>query len=142
MVREGKQESINASELVPGDLVVLEEGDLVPADLRLVFCAQLEIVESILTGESVGIKKNTEAIRAVTRKLPLGDCLGNAFMSTMVAKGRGKGVVVRTGAKTEVFTLSFLVILDWILIHTFGRLAKFHRRSRRRPTSKRPCRSA
>ncbi len=86
---------------MPGDIVVLDEGDAVPADLRLVEVSQLEAIESILTGESIGVYKNTDAIRTRTRKLPLGDCTGNAFMSTVVARGRAKGVVVRTGAKTE-----------------------------------------
>ncbi len=91
-------------------MVVLEEGDSVPADLRLCEVSQLEIVESILTGESVGVLKSVRTIRArvlsdislQTRKLPLGDCKGNAFMATMVARGRGKGIVVRSGLYTEV----------------------------------------
>lgn len=91
-----------SGDLVPGDIVILEEGEAVPADLRLVEVAQLEVIESILTGESVGVTKKTDPIQTRTRRLPLGDCLGNAFMSTVVARGRGKGVVVRTGHKTEV----------------------------------------
>lgn len=86
--------------------MVLDEGDAVPADLRLVEVAQLEVVESVLTGESVAVAKSTDAIRARTRKLPLGDCRGNAFMSTVVARGRAKGLVVRTGEKTEIGKIS------------------------------------
>ncbi|KAI8913353.1 hypothetical protein EDD86DRAFT_187599 [Gorgonomyces haynaldii] len=106
VIRDSKQMSINAQDLVPGDLVVLEEGDLVPADLRLCEVSQLEIVESILTGESVGVLKSIRTIRKRTRKLPLGDCKGNAFMTTTVARGRGKGIVVRTGLTTEIGKIS------------------------------------
>ncbi|KAJ2751642.1 hypothetical protein IWQ56_006853, partial [Coemansia nantahalensis] len=88
VIRGGTLEAIDAAELVPGDLVELNEGDAVPADLRLVSCAQLEIVESVLTGESVGVIKDPRAIKERTRQLPLGDCRGNAFMSTMVSHGR------------------------------------------------------
>lgn len=106
VIRDGKQHSVVSHELVPGDLVVLEEGDAVPADLRLCQVSQLEIIESILTGESLGVTKSIRTIRARTRKLPIGDCKGNAFMTTIVAKGRGMGIVVRTGLNTEV-CLSF-----------------------------------
>ncbi|RKO88309.1 E1-E2 ATPase-domain-containing protein [Blyttiomyces helicus] len=102
VIRDGKQESISSVLLVPGDIVVLEEGDLIPADLRLCEVAQLEIVEVILTGEAVGVAKSVRTIRKRTRRLPLGDCKGNAFMATVVARGRGKGIVVRTGSNTEV----------------------------------------
>ncbi|KAJ3391668.1 P-type ATPase [Lobulomyces angularis] len=110
VVRDGVQESIDARELVPGDLVVLDEGDAVPADLRLIECSQLEVVEAILTGESVPTEKSTKHIRKRTRKIPLGDCKGNAFMSTVVAKGRGKGIVVRTGETTEIGKISKLIV--------------------------------
>jgi Ca2+-transporting ATPase len=100
------QSIVNSEELVPGDLIVLDEGDAVPADLRLIEVSQLEIVESVLTGESVAVAKSNDAIRTRTRKLPLGDCKGNAFMSTVVARGRGKGVVVRTADKTEIGKIS------------------------------------
>jgi Ca2+-transporting ATPase len=94
----------------------LDEGDAVPADLRLVDVAQLEVVESILTGESLAVAKSTDAIRSRTRKLPLGDCHGNAFMSTVVARGRAKGVVVRTGAKTEVCNQKIIIIKKIIIL--------------------------
>ncbi|KAJ2819769.1 hypothetical protein IWW50_005336, partial [Coemansia erecta] len=109
VIRNGVLESIDAAELVPGDLVELGEGDAVPADLRLTSCAQLEIVESVLTGESVGVTKDPKAIKVRTRQLPLGDCKGNAFMSTMVSHGRGRGVVIRTGAKTEIGKISVAI---------------------------------
>lgn len=104
--RNSTVSEIDAADLVPGDIVVLEEGDAVPADLRLIETAQLQIIESILTGESVPVQKETKAIKVRTRKLPLGDCKANAFMSTMVAKGRGRGIVVRTGDSSEIGRIS------------------------------------
>lgn len=102
MIRNGEEKIIDAKELVPGDLVVLGEGEAVPADLRLCEVSQLEIIESILTGESVGVQKSVRTIRSRTRKLALNSCKGNAFMATVVCRGRGKGIVVRTGFNTEV----------------------------------------
>ncbi|KAI9175954.1 hypothetical protein H9P43_006318 [Blastocladiella emersonii ATCC 22665] len=106
VLRDGKTEEVDARHLVPGDVVVLEEGDAVPADLRIIESAQLEIVEAILTGEPLGVLKVPDAIRSSTRRMPLGDCRGNAFMATLVQRGRGKGIVVRTGLKTEVGKIS------------------------------------
>ncbi|KAG0056448.1 P-type ATPase [Gryganskiella cystojenkinii] len=106
VLRDGKTSMINSEELVPGDIVILEEGESVPADLRLAEVSQLEIIESILTGESVAVNKDPKEIKTLTRKLPLGDCKGNAFMATVVAKGRGKGIVVRTGRLTEMGKIS------------------------------------
>ncbi|KAI8589364.1 hypothetical protein BDZ88DRAFT_151669 [Geranomyces variabilis] len=106
VIRDGKQEVVDSSVLVPGDLVVLEEGDAIPADLRLCEIAQLEVIEIILTGEALGVPKSTHTIRKRTRRLPLGDCKGNAFMTTTVARGRAKGLVVRTGNNTEIGRIS------------------------------------
>ncbi|KAI7905785.1 uncharacterized protein BX663DRAFT_500904 [Cokeromyces recurvatus] len=106
VIRGSEQKLINSEELVPGDLVILEEGDAVPADIRLIDVAQLSVVEGVLTGESLPVQKNIEAIKAKTRKIPLGDCKGNAFMATTVARGRAKGIVVRTGLKTEIGKIS------------------------------------
>ncbi|KAI8148387.1 hypothetical protein BJV82DRAFT_647838 [Fennellomyces sp. T-0311] len=106
VIRDGEQQIVDSDDLVPGDLAVLDEGDAVPADIRLTEVAQLEIVESILTGESLPVTKKTDAIKAKSRRIPLGDCLGNVFMSTTVAKGRGKGIVVRTGVQTEIGKIS------------------------------------
>ncbi|KAL6591922.1 calcium ATPase [Neocallimastix californiae] len=106
VIRDGKQEKVNSSDLVPGDIVILDEGEGVPADLRIIEQSQLEIVESILTGESVPTAKDIKHIRSRTRKIPLADCKGNAFMGTVVAHGRGKGLVVRTGEFTEIGKIS------------------------------------
>ncbi|KAJ3060614.1 P-type ATPase, partial [Podochytrium sp. JEL0797] len=110
VIRDGKQENIESSQLVPGDLVCLEEGDAVPADLRLCEVSQLAIIEAVLTGESVGAEKSTRTIRKKSRRLPLGDCKGNAFMTTVVQGGRGKGIVIRTGEHTEIGKISKAII--------------------------------
>ncbi|KAL0076999.1 hypothetical protein J3Q64DRAFT_1770100 [Phycomyces blakesleeanus] len=106
VIRDGEQQMIGSEDLVPGDVVVLEEGEAVPADLRLIEVSQLELIESILTGESVPSSKSTDAVKAKSRRIPLGDCIGNAFMATTVARGRGKGIVVRTGVQTEIGKIS------------------------------------
>ncbi|CAG8641373.1 16785_t:CDS:10, partial [Gigaspora rosea] len=106
VVRDGQQMVIDSSQLVPGDIVVLEEGDAVPADIRIVESSHLEVIESILTGESLPVSKDTKKIWTATRHHPLGECKGNAFMSTTIARGRGKGVVVRTGNDTEIGKIS------------------------------------
>lgn len=102
VIRGGAEDMICASELVPGDLVVLAEGDFVPADLRLIKVNRLEIVEANLTGESDAVPKNTLAIRVKSRKLPITKCHASAFMSTLVSRGSGMGVVVRVGEATEI----------------------------------------
>lgn len=106
VIRNGVQRTIESKDLVPGDLVVLEEGDAIPADLRLCEVAQLDLMEAILTGESLAVTKSIRTIRTRTRKLPLGDCKGNAFMTTTVTRGRGKGIVVRTGMDSEIGKIS------------------------------------
>ncbi|KAJ3019984.1 P-type ATPase [Thoreauomyces humboldtii] len=106
VLRDGKKEIVDSAVLVPGDIVVLEEGDAIPADLRLCEVAQLEVIEIILTGEALGVPKSTRTIRKRARRLPLGDCKGNAFMTTVVARGRAKGIVVRTGNNTEIGRIS------------------------------------
>ncbi|CAG8461817.1 11158_t:CDS:10 [Acaulospora colombiana] len=106
VIRDGQQVDIDSSQLVPGDIVVLEEGEAVPADVRIVENSHLEVIESALTGESLPVSKNVKKIWTRTRKLPLCDCKGNAFMSTVVFKGRGKGLVVRTGSDTEIGKIS------------------------------------
>ncbi|CAG8652608.1 2678_t:CDS:10, partial [Acaulospora morrowiae] len=106
VIRDGQQLEIDSSQLVPGDIVILEEGEPVPADVRIVECSHLEVIESALTGESLSVSKSVKKIWTNTRSLPLGDCKGNAFMSTVVFKGRGKGLVVRTGSDTEIGKIS------------------------------------
>ena len=85
---------------MPGDLVILEAGNYVPADLRLVESVNLKIEEASLTGESVPVEKNAEIV--FNNDVPLGDRSNSAFMSTVVTYGRGKGIVVETGMNTEI----------------------------------------
>ncbi len=98
-LRGGETRLIPSEELVPGDVVLLESGDKVPADLRLVEVKNLRTEEAALTGESVPIDKTTNA---VSDKATIGDREGMAFSGTLVASGRGTGVVVATGSNTEL----------------------------------------
>ena len=92
---------IEAEELVPGDVVMLESGQKVPADLRLIEVSDLAMEEALLTGESVAVNKNTEAL-AGGDDLALGDRLNMAFAATTTQKGRGVGVVVSTAQHTQI----------------------------------------
>src|SRR5499426_2797239 len=105
-VRGGETRLIPTEELVPGDVVLLESGDKIPADLRLVDVKNLRTEEAALTGESVPIDKSTDA---VAEKATVGDREGMAFSGTLVAAGRGNGVVVATGAQTELGRISRLM---------------------------------
>lgn len=100
VIRNGKPEVIPSSELVPGDIVTLEAGNAVPADLRLMDVFSLRIDESALTGESVATDKNAAVIKE--NDIPLGDRYNMAYKSTLVTNGRATGVVVSTGMKTEI----------------------------------------
>jgi magnesium-transporting ATPase (P-type) len=98
-LRSGETRMVPSEDLVPGDIVLLESGDKVPADLRLVDVKNLRTEEAALTGESVPIDKTTEP---VAERATIGDREGMAFSGTLVASGRGTGVVVATGANTEL----------------------------------------
>ncbi|CCI86858.1 calcium-translocating P-type ATPase, PMCA-type [Lactobacillus gigeriorum] len=98
--RDGKVLEIPSTELVPGDLVMLEAGDVVPADLRLLTAHSLKIEESALTGESVPVDKDATTLEG--DEVALGDRVNMAYSSTNVTYGRGEGVVVGTGMQTEV----------------------------------------
>jgi calcium-translocating P-type ATPase len=106
VMRDGLRLSIDAAELVPGDIVLLEAGDKVPADLRLLTAHGLSLQEAILTGESVPVEKQ---IRAVAADAALGDRFCMAFSGTLVTSGQGKGVVVATGSDTEIGRISRLL---------------------------------
>ncbi len=99
-IRNGKVENIESKELVPGDIVVLETGDYIPADLRLIEAVNLKIQEAALTGESVPVEKDCETIKETN--VGIGDRTNSAFSSSLVTYGRGKGIVVATGMNTEV----------------------------------------
>ncbi|MFZ5994587.1 MAG: cation-translocating P-type ATPase [Thermodesulfobacteriota bacterium] len=100
VIRNGTPENIPASQLVPGDLALLEAGKVVPADLRLTEAAQLKVEEAALTGESVPVEKHTKALH--DELLPIGDRKNMAYKGTFVTYGRGVGVITATGMDTEL----------------------------------------
>lgn len=100
VIRDGKRRIINASEIVPGDIVLLSSGDKVPADLKLLQTMSLQIDESMLTGESISTHKDEAFIGQV--EMPLGDRLDLAYAGTVVQSGRAYGEVISTGARTEI----------------------------------------
>ena len=105
--RDGSLLEIPARELVPGDVVQLEAGNVVPADLRLIEAIQLGIMEAALTGESEAVQKQTAAL--ADEKQPLGDRKNLAYLGTIVAQGRGEGVVVETGMRTELGKIAGMI---------------------------------
>ena len=100
VIRGGKRFKVKSSELVIGDIVVLEEGDTIGADLRLIEAVNLKCDESSLTGESVPVEKDASV--TFSDSVAIGDRVNMAYMSTPVSYGRGKGVVVATGMQTEI----------------------------------------
>ena len=106
VLRDGVRYAVDAEDLVPGDLVLLEAGDRVPADLRLIQSHGLMIQESLLTGESVPVEKTT---RAVASGAALGDRNCMAFSGTLVTAGQGRGLVVATGTDSEIGRISGLI---------------------------------
>ncbi|MBY9082297.1 calcium-translocating P-type ATPase, SERCA-type [Paenibacillus sp. HN-1] len=106
-LRDGTVEHIPASRLVPGDIVLLESGDRVPADVRWLECSALTCEESALTGESLPVSKHADPIPA--EEVPVGDQKNIGFMGTMVTRGTGRAIVVRTGMDTEMGTIADLI---------------------------------
>jgi Ca2+-transporting ATPase len=100
VIRGGSRQTVPASQLVPGDVVILEAGNYVPADVRLLEAINLRIEEAALTGESVPVAKDASA--HLEKDIPLGDRKNTAFMGTLVNYGRGQGVVVNTGMRTQI----------------------------------------
>ncbi|HHX37349.1 MAG TPA: HAD-IC family P-type ATPase, partial [Clostridiaceae bacterium] len=100
VIRNGQQTVVNSEELVPGDLVLLEAGDVVPADIRLVESVTLKAEEASLTGESVPVEK--DYLFEATPQTPLGDRANMVFNGTSVTYGRGRGIVTGTGEYTEI----------------------------------------
>ncbi|NLY39681.1 MAG: HAD-IC family P-type ATPase, partial [Firmicutes bacterium] len=100
VLREGRIDVVPAARLVPGDIVVLETGDFVPADIRLSEVTNLKIEEAALTGESVPVEKNSQTLD--NTEIPLGDRLNIAHTSSLVTYGRGRGIVVETGMATQI----------------------------------------
>lgn len=106
VLRDGVRRSVRGEVLVPGDVVLLEAGDKVPADLRLLRVKGLQLQEAILTGESVPVEKHTQPVGSDS---PLGDRACMAYSGTLVTSGLGRGIVVATGANTEIGRISGLL---------------------------------
>lgn len=106
VIRDGKRKEIPQEEVTVGDIVILDSGDKIPADLRIIESARLQIDESILTGESITIDKTDEVIQNEINSI--GDMINMAFMGTIVTFGRGKGIVVKIGKDTELGKIASL----------------------------------
>ena len=103
VIRDGKQITVHSEDLVVGDIIVLEAGDAVPADARIIECASMKIEEAALTGESVPVTKQESALTAAANgDVTLGDRKNMVFMGSTVVYGRGKAVVTATGMDTEM----------------------------------------
>lgn len=110
VVRNGHTKEVLAEDLVPGDIIILEAGNYVPVDARLIECFNLKIEESSLTGETEGIEKNENII--VNKDAPLGDQKNMAFMSSIVVNGHAKAVVTEIGMNTNVGKIANMIIED------------------------------
>ena len=103
VLRDGRRRGVDTADLVPGDIVLIESGDRVPADLRLIAARGLRAEEAALTGESVPVDKGTAPVAA---SAPLGDRASMLFSGTLIAAGTGRGVVVATGTATQIGHIS------------------------------------
>ncbi|MEG0854098.1 MAG: cation-translocating P-type ATPase [Angelakisella sp.] len=102
VLRDGIMLIVKSEELVVGDVVLLEAGDAVPADARIIECASLKIEEAALTGESVPVDKTEHSLTASEKDIPLGDRKNMVYMGSTVVYGRGRAVITATGMKTEM----------------------------------------
>ena len=109
VLRDGRRQAIPVRDLVPGDIVFLESGNYVPADVRLLEAVNLRIEEASLTGESLPVQKSAAAV--LERDIPLGDRRNTAFMGTLVSYGRGRGVVTSTGMHTQLGLIATMLQL-------------------------------
>lgn len=109
VIRSGKEQTIDASLIVPGDLLVLNEGDQIPADAKLVEEFEIECQEATLTGESIPVPKNTEILN-LKAKIPAIEDKNRIFMGTTVSHGSGKAIVISTGMKTEFGKIADLTV--------------------------------
>ncbi len=107
VIRDGHQVTIPGREIVAGDIVLLEAGNYVPADLRLVESVNLKIEEASLTGESVPVEKNAGVV--LDKEIPLGDRKNTAFMGTLITYGRGRGLVTGTGMNTQIGLIAEMI---------------------------------
>jgi len=107
VMRDGHRKTIPSYELVPGDIVFLEAGNFVPADIRLLEAINLRVEEASLTGESLPVQKNAATV--LDKNVPLGDRKNTAFMGTVVSYGRGRGVVTSTGMRTQLGLIAVML---------------------------------
>ena len=107
VMRDGQQITVPGREIVGGDIVLLEAGNYVPADLRLLASVNLKIEEASLTGESVPVEKNAGVV--LDQEIPLGDRKNTAFMGTLITYGRGKGLVTGTGMNTQIGLIAEMI---------------------------------
>lgn len=107
VIRDGQQTTIPGREIVGGDIVLLEAGNYVPADLRLVESVNLKIEEASLTGESVPVEKNAGVV--LDKEIPLGDRKNSAFMGTLITYGRGRGLVTGTAMNTQIGLIAEMI---------------------------------
>ncbi len=109
VIRDGIRREIPAAELVVGDLVDLEAGAQVPADLRLTRSANLQVEESAITGESVPVEKDALFLADCRQEIPLGDRVNMVYMSTIVTHGHGEGIVTAVGMDTEIGRIAAMI---------------------------------
>lgn len=102
ILRDGKAETLPSKEVVPGDICLVNVGDTIPADLRLITSSNFETDEALLTGESLPVSKEPDAIYTFEEDTSVGDRLNLAYSSSVVVKGRAKGIVIKTGLNTEI----------------------------------------
>ena len=125
VIRNNSVTTISSTALVPGDIILLEAGNIVPADVRLSEAVQLRMNESSLTGESLAVEKQTNTL--TSQELPLGDYSNMAFKGTYITNGRGKGIVVATGMETELGKIARLLQEPGIQTPLQKKLAVFGR---------------
>jgi len=126
VIRSGKKQQIQASDLIPGDIVLLKSGDKVPADIRLFQSRELQVAEAALTGESLPVQKIGEDPLPV--ETPLSDRKNMVYASTLVTYGQGSGMVVSTGDGTEIGRISKLIaevdVLETPLTRKIGEFSR------------------
>lgn len=110
VIRDGKQINVDGEDIVPGDIIILEAGNYVPADCRLIESFNLKIDESSLTGETVPVLKNDDVTLA--EDINQADMVNMAFATTMITNGHAKGIVVRTGMETKVGAIAKAIVED------------------------------